>query len=71
MPNYDQLEAAVLSALPADGTPVSYEELVNQLNTSGFAQAVAHLRTMKQQGAIIMSVKVTEAGALVHEVRRA
>lgn len=71
MPNYDQLEAAILDVLPADGTPVSYEELVQQLNASGFAQAVGHLRTMKHSGAIAMSIRITEDGKPVHEVKRA
>lgn len=69
-PSRAALEQAVIDALPADDSSMSYEALVGALNTSGNWAAVQYLRTMKRQGRIVMRVYMNDSGQLVHEVTR-
>lgn len=69
-PSRAALEQAVIDALPANGSSMSYEALVGALNTSGNWAAIQFLRNMKRQGRIVMRVYMDDSGQLVHEVSR-
>jgi len=68
---FEEKEAAVMAALPADGSAVDYAALVETLTTSGNADVVPHLRTMNKSGQIKMEVSAQADGSLKHTVRAA
>lgn len=64
-----ELEQAVIDALPVDGTPMVYDDLVTALNGSGHGQAVPMLRGMKHRQLIGMRVRREEIGNVLEVFR--
>jgi hypothetical protein len=49
-------QAAILETLPADGSPMSHNDLVDALVTAGKADAVPHLFSLAEQKVIVGKV---------------
>lgn len=67
---YEQMQQAVIEALPSDGSHIAYQDLIAALDAAGAAMAADAIRDLKHRGQITMTVRMGENGP-IHEVSRA